>query len=321
MKITGKSYVSRYSHVGGEGVEVSKQVLTGVLKTFYGVQDEKLGEILADGRTPEEIQNDLAELDRNRVKSLTAKLGTDKYQEGYKKAKAEERAAAEVEFKQHFGIESDLKGAELVAHIVAEKMKEAGATGEDAIRKSPTYAALERKMKEEVSKVQKEYEQKITGIQSTIQKEKTMSFIGSSALEIINGKNPIVSKSQVVANTHRNNFINELAGYEYTIGEDGKIVTAISKNGTVLDDGHGNNLQFDTFVNSIAERHFEFSANNGGANGGNANDGGTGTGAYPAGIKKPTNEAELTALLSNYKLSAADRRVIADEYKKRMSGK
>lgn len=311
-----QSAKSKFQTAFGDGADPIREVLTGVLSTIYKLDDAKIGEIVKDGASAEEIRTAIVNLDKERVRDLTTTTGTNKYQEGYKKAKGEALTAREQELKAHFGVDSDLQGAELVEFIVAQKAKEAGITDDEAVKKTAAYQALENRLKKEIADVKKTYETQISEIKTNYNREAVFSSIAKTAMEIVTPMNPILPKSATVAETYKNNFLNELKQYDYQVPE-GSNKPIVMKDSKVMQDEHGNTIAYEDFVKGIAAKHFEFQANNGGTNGGNGGDGGAGAAKYPA-VTKPKNEAELSKLLADRKLSVADRRAISDEYKRRM---
>lgn len=309
---------SKFSTIFGEGAApTGLETLTAVLTTFYKQSKEQVAEILKDGATPAEILSSIEALDKVRVKSITTTAENGKYQEGYKKAKGEERTAVETELKAHYGIESDLKGTELVDFIAAEKAKESGATTEDAIKKTPTYQALESKYKKEITDTKKTYEDKIKEIETGYKTELSFNEISANSLSHLNGLNPVIAKTAAVAETHRKNFLNEMKNYSYEKQGDTFLVS--SKDGKLLQDEHGHTISYEDHVKKIAGNHFEFAANNGGENPGGdaaAQAAAAAASAYPKNVTKPKNEAEYQKIMVDKNIPAADRRKVADTWKK-----
>lgn len=318
MKSKFIAFRSLHTPIFGDGpVELDgKAVLTAMLTNFYKLPQAKIDEILADGATADEVITKINALDKDRVKKLQGDKGklTDAQ-------RAQVVAETEAAIKEHYGIESDLSGNELYDHIISEKIKEGGATSEDAIKATPTYKALENKAKIDLANVKKDYEAKLTAQATEHKKNNDFITVSKFALEALDALNPVISANATVASTHRNNFVNELKGAEWAIGEDGSIT--VMKDGKVIDDGHGNPLDAETYVKNIAAKHFEFSNNNGSSNpGGDDGKGGKVTppppppAKYPAGITKPKNAEELAVIMRNDKLPAADKRVVMEQFQK-----
>lgn len=325
----------RLVHLFGEEVLDGAAIITGLLKTVYKLDQKaidsilKHGKIVKDGETSTDVATadsvigTITGLDTARVKTLNDKIEKDKFQEGYKKAKAEVLDAFEKEKKERFGITSDLKGQELDDFIIAEKMKEAGVTGEDAIKKTPTYLNLEKSMKDQLKALKEAGDKQLKELETSYKKEGTFNKVGASAMDILTGLNPILPKNAAVAETYKKDFMNELKGYEYDMQDDGTIL--ISKGGKRLEDNHGNALDWEDHVKKIAGTRFEFAVNNGGENGGGKNNpNGDDKGkpaTYPNGINKPKNDQELAKIMGDDSMKPEDKRVVLNEYQNRNAAK
>lgn len=308
---------SKFSGLFGDG-PTGHEVITGLLSTVYKMDKAAIDEILKEGSTPETILSAITEADKARIKKLNEQSGKDKFQEGYKKAKAEVLTAAETALKEQYGIESDKTGSELVEEIVAAKLKEGGATTEESIKKSPTYKALEAQVKKDLLAQKTESEKTINELKAGYAKEKAFETVGKTGLALLTSLNPVLPSNAVVAETYRTDYINELKGYEYEpVGNTFKVL----KDGVPLKDEHGNEIMLEDHAKAVASKRFEFAANNGGANADPAKPdpakpAGAGTPvAYPAGVTKPKNETELSKIMAG-NLKPAEKRIVMDEYKK-----
>lgn len=322
---------SRIAHIFGEAEIDGAGILTKFLSTVYKVDPKSIESILKHGKiakngetltevaTPESILESISSLDKARIVEVKNKAETEMYQKGYTKAKGETLAEREKKLKEKYGVESDLIGEELDDFIIAEKSKGTG-TSEEEIKKSVVYQQMEARLKNEADKAKKDAEAKIKELETTYKKEGTFAEVGQSALDFLNGLNPILPKSPTVAETQRRDFLNEMKTYDYE-KKDGKIL--ISKDGKLLEDEHGNTLSYEDHVKAIAANRFEFAVNNGGDNAGDKNDPSKKDkpGAYPAGINKPKDAAELAAIMGNKNLKPADKRIVLTEYEGRTAAK
>lgn len=327
---------SRLFHRVGEGELDGVAILTGFLKTAYKLDQTAIdsilkhgkiakdGETLTDAATPETILATLTELDKARIVKLKTDTEKDSYQKGYTKAKGEVLTEHEREIKEKYGVESNLKGQELYDFILAEKLKGSGGN-EDDIKKSVTYQQMEARMKKELKEAKEAGDNKVKEMETTYKKEGTFSVIGEYSLSVLDTLNPIKATNPTVEAQRRKDFLNELKnGYSFEVHEDGTKVPM--RDGKVMTDEHGNTLSMDDLVKTIAGNRFEFPANNGGENGGAKNDpkgkGGAAGKTYPAGVTKPKNIEELTALTaSTSKLNVEDRRIVLNEYRERTAAK
>lgn len=332
--ITLLALTSKRVHIFGEDID-GAAILTSYLKTVHKLDDKavesilkhgkiaKDGETLTDVATPDSILATLISLDKARIVKLKEDTEKDSYQKGYKKAQGESLTAAENEFKEKYGVETNLKGAELIDHIIKEQLTKAGkvdVSNDEEVKKSSVYQAMEKKLLKEMKDLKEAGEAKVKELETTYKKEGTFNKVGQSAIEILTGLQPILPKNATVAETYKRDFLNELKGYEYE-EKDGKIL--VSKDGKLLEDGHGNTLSWEDHVKKIAGNRFEFAVNNNGENSGDKNDPKKKDQpvAYPAGINKPKNEDELSAIMNNDKLKAAEKRVVLNEYESRTMAK
>ena len=97
-----------------------KKILTGVLAKTLNIGIGEAAELIKDGEniTEETITSSILDKDKERVKVLTNSKKEEHFQDGYKKAKKEERAKLEEEVKTEFGIESDKTGIDLIKDVV-----------------------------------------------------------------------------------------------------------------------------------------------------------------------------------------------------------
>lgn len=292
------------------------------------MDEGRISEILE--KTDEvEVLTDLLSEDRERVSKLTPKPGEDgpsKFQEGYKKAKKEERAALEKEVKEQYGIESDLTGKDLIEHIVTTKAAEAskgkkGEMTEDEIKVSPVYRNLEKSLAKQLADKETEWEKKLTDAEKGFAKKETFGSFKDEALKELAGLKPILSKDETRARNQREAFAKELLseGLEI-VKEDGDFL--LLKDGKRMDDGHGNPVKWKDYVREKATGFFDFEANNGGSNSGNSNEGNKESGnqgaggakKYPDGIEKPKDLASYSKIVSDKTIPLADRQAVAEAW-------
>lgn len=319
-------FKSKFSHAFGDANAIEgKEILTKLLTTVYKMDQTAIDEILKEGATPETVFAAITKADSTRIKTIKEAAEKDSYQKGYSKSKGESLTAAEQALKDHYGIQSDKTGQELVEEIVSAKLKEKGATTEDEIKGSSTYQQMEQKLRKDITQAKTDAETKIKEMETGWKKEKTFEAVGKKAMDLRNGLNPILPKNATVAATQDADFLNELRQYDYE-DKDGNIL--VYKDGKLREDAHGNTLSYDEHVKEIAAKRWEFAANNGGANGGNGGQGGNGgnggaagAGTYPASVtKRPTNATELAQVLNNSGLDTTAKRQVMDVYKKEHGG-
>lgn len=307
-----------------------EQLLRALLSGVYRMTSEQIDALLsAEGATEEAAEAAILERDRTRIADLTKAKPGQTFQDGYKKAKAEERTAFETEIKTHLGIESDATGLDLLDAVLAAKAKPADMT-EDAIKATPTYQAMERTFKKSVTDKEAEWTQKWAERESALAREQNFGKVEKFALEQLNTLNPVMPTSATVASNYQNLFLSALKGYDYTVEGDDVANAVVMKDGKVVVDAHGYSVKVADIVKNTAPNYFEFKANNGGQNGGNggAGQGGTGTGAnggvgaagYPEGINKPKSFEEYSKLLSDRSIPLETRGLIRSAYEAEQAG-
>lgn len=306
-----------------------KKILTGVLAKTLNIGIGEAAELIKDGEniTEETIQSNILEKDKERVKNLTTAKKEEFFQDGYKKAKKEERAKLEEEVKTEFGIESDKTGIDLIKDIVTAQSKsdggKEGVTDED-IMKSKPYQDLLKSKKTDLETQKTEFEKQINTLKSEQMAEKNAALVGKTAIEKLAGLNPVISQNAEIASNIQNLFIKSITDKYDVVEKDGKF-EVLGKDGKVAIDAHGNPLNYDELVKNQATKFYEFKSNNGGSNAGNSGEGGSGGqgsggAGYPANIQKPKNLEELNKLLNDENIPAADRVTISETYNKESQG-
>lgn len=281
-----------------------KTILTGLLSKAYKLDEGKIAEILKDGEenaNENEILKAILEVDTERVASLKKQNADNKesFQQGYAKAKKEERQLLEQEIKDQFEVESDKMGIDLITEIVENLTASGSKKGEltdDDVKKHPLYLTAEKNFKKQLTEAKSDYETKISDLQTKVAKENTFAVIKENASAILEGLNPIIPKSAKVSATIRNQFLNELKGYEYEKQADGSWL--VTKEGKIVEDSHGHSKNFEDIVKEISESYFEFAENNGGSNAGNEGSSSAG-GSGSATVPKFKSQADADAYALN----------------------
>lgn len=289
-----------------------KIILTGLLSRAYKIDNGKIAELL-DGENLKEddVLNSILEIDTQRVEKLKAPSGDGTFQQGYAKAKKEVLETLETQLKDEYKIETDKTGLDLIAEIVTENLKANGKSGEitdDDVKKHPAYHAMVRDYKKNLADKETEYNSKITELETSQKRASTFTTIKDKANTILDTLKPIFSQNPKVANTIKNQFLNELNGFDYEVQTDGSVI--VTKDGKAIEDAHGHSKGFDEIVKGIAENYFEFQGNNGGSNAGNANKDGDGGNVAP----KFKSQKEVDAYMLDDKIPLDDRLKAVDEW-------
>ena len=282
-----------------------EKILKGVLSRAYKMDDGKIAEILKDGEenaNEDDILSSLLSADTERVSLLKKQNADNKdsFNQGYAKAKKEERQLFEKEIKEALEIESDTTGIDLITEIISEKTKDAGKKGEltdDDVKKHPVYLNAEKTFKKQFADQKTDYEIKLSELQTKAQRESTFSVVKENANAVLEGLKPILSKNPKVAGTIKNQFLSELQGYDFEKQADGSWL--VTKDGKVIEDGHGHSKSFEDIIKATAENYFDFEENNGGGNAGNQNDNGGSGGSGGGSVPRFKNQAEADAYAVN----------------------
>lgn len=281
----------------------------------YKLDDGTIGEILnAENADEKSVISKILELDTQRVEKLKTSGGKDgTFQDGYAKAKKEVLSDFEKQLKETFEIESEKTGLDLITEILTAKTSEAGKKGQltdDDVKKHPIYQAAEKAFKKQLADKETEYKTKLTEVESAAKKAQTFSSVKDNALAILEGLNPIYAKNPKVATTIKNQFLNELQGFDFERQADGSWL--VTKDGKVVEDGHGHSKSFEDIIKETSENYFEFQENNGGQNAGNENkDNGSGGNVT---VPKFKNQAEADAYAANESIPLEQRIKALDEY-------
>ena len=287
----------------------------GLLSKAYKLDDGTIGEILnAENADEKSVISKILELDTQRVDKLKTSGGKDgTFQDGYAKAKKEVLSDFEKQLKETFETESEKTGLDLITEILTAKTSEAGKKGQltdDDVKKHPIYQAAEKAFKKQLTEKETEYKTKLTEVESAANKAQTFSSVKDNALAILDGLNPIYAKNPKVATTIKNQFLNELQGFEFERQADGSWL--VTKDGKVVEDGHGHSKSFEDIIKETSESYFEFQENNGGQNAGNENkDNGSGGNVT---VPKFKNQAEADAYAANESIPLEQRIKALDEY-------
>lgn len=298
-----------------------KNILLGLVSKTVKIDNGKLDELLSsDGATEESVINSLLELDVNRVAEIKKSVDLDKFKEGYAKAKKEERSAFEKEVKEKFNFSGDATGVSLIESIIAAN-KPAGSGSkeitEDDVKKHKSYQDLLDSMNQKVNTITTEWETKYNDLQKQHAKTGIVSSVKTKALGILDSMKPVLPKNAAAATNLKNIFSGVFDSFDY---EEQNGRTLIMKDGKLLEDAHGNRIELEDLIKSTAQSYFDFQENNGGSNGANGGNGGNGAAGGAGGsssIATPKTLAELTAIVENPDISAADKERLIKEFEQK----
>jgi len=248
----------------------------------------------------------LLQKDADRVKTFKD-AETKAHDKGYKKAQVEVLEKFESEVKAKFGISSDEKGVSLIESVVKSKVSTDGAElDEEKVKRSSFYLSTVERLKKEKEEAIAAESGKFTELETKIKKESIFKTVTSTAKDIVRELNPILpegknAEGKLKADIQIEKLLNELGSeYEFEI-KDGK--TLVSKNGKLLEDAHGNMIDFKEIVKAKASDVWDFKEGTQRQSAGNNNDA---TGNKSDGNKVytgpvPTNQDEYMKLMGEAK--------------------
>lgn len=293
-----------------------KKILAGYLSSTLKMDDGKIAELL-DGEniTEESAISTLLGLNKELIAKVQedAKKDDMSFQDRYAKTKKEVLDAFEQNLKDTYGISSNLTGTNLIAEIVKTSVDATGKgkeMTEDEIKKHPAYIAMVSDYKKQLTDKENEHTAKITEIETTQKRETSQGKAKEKALAYLEGLKVVKPANANVAAKTQENFLRELAGYDFEF-QDGSDEPIVTLNGKTVDDGHGHPKSFKEVVEGITGFYYDFQGNNGGQNAGNRNNPDNGGKSLPR--FKSQKEADDYMLDDSIELN--DRIAAIDAYK------
>lgn len=233
----------------------------------------------------------LTEKDATRITTIT-EASNKKFQDGYQKAKKEEREVFEKEIKDQYGIQSDAIGLDLINQIVAEKSK-AGEITDEVIMKHPSFIKKEKELI-------KAKEEAVNEILTKQKMEKNSGIFTSKALDELEKLNPVLAEDVNIAKNQKEMFKMILANEKYDVTDDGNVIL-LNTDGTRRNDQHGHPIEFKEYVKTIASNYYQFRAADDRSAGGDPNKKG-GDGSGGSGLKKPATKQEYLLRMNELQL-------------------
>lgn len=311
------------------------KLLRALLAKAYKMQDGDIDEILNSSADDahEAAQTAILDKDAARITELKKPKDGQSFQDGYKKAKSEVLTQFEKDLREKYEIEDDkLIGVDLVEAVVAARSKGAKPKEltDDDVKRHPVYQSLDKATKKQIKDLETDYTGKLAEKDKESARNQTFSTVSEKVMEVFTALNPVIPGNPKVAANLQKTFLDRFRGFEYEIQDNGKRIL-VSKDGKLLEDGHGHSLDFDALIKEQAAELFEFKANNGGQNAGNGGKGGSGgtggTGGaaggasggapakgYPAGWVVPKTFAELNTLVNDSTKPIAERLQAKDQW-------
>ena len=271
-----------------------KEILTAFLAATLNLPTERIAETLYkksdDGTITEDIQENaldaLKALDKERVSKLKpdTKLFFDN---GYKKAQAEVSADWEKKIREKSGVDADITGEELLT-VAFEKVSKSPKLDDDKVKTHPLFLALEKKAIEDLKAAKAEGQTALDTFKKEQETTTRRAMAQSKAKDILLGMKPVLEDDQKIADRRIKYFLQEFAGLDYEVMEDGSLVPI--RDGKRLENEHAHPVDFETLVKNIAGESFKFQVQDPKGNGGNANPPGQ---AQPRNVTAPKTKADF----------------------------
>jgi hypothetical protein len=284
-----------------------EELLLAVVAFVLGKKTDEVAELAKS----DDGKKQLTELYKAKVKDIK----TESFDNGAKDREKKVKEEVENALKTTFGVTSTKTGQELFEEIKSETAKPEKLS-EDAVKASPLYIALEKKVETAKTDFEKELQAKVKEIETNTKKEKTTEEFIADAFKEFEGLKPILSKDETRLANQRKIFADAVRnGYEFERLEDKTWL--IKKDGKRLDDSAGNRVKFEDFIREKTLENFDIAeADERTSTGNDAGSGGQGQTTKVYKGAAPKNEAEFMALQRDKTIPAAERKEIADAYLK-----
>lgn len=268
-----------------------KELFTAFLSKTLNMDADSIAELLYkksdDGTLTDEINeaaiNTLLSKDAERVQSLKGGDGKTQFDNGYKKGQKEALEQLEKGIKSEFKTDAEKQGLDLIKHVVSQAAKRT--LGDDEVKIHPLYLTLEEQARKVAEETAKEWEGKLSEVETRYNREKTFSKVAEKIQEQFEALRPVLPQNPTAAATARKEFIDKFASYDYEVTADGKII--VMKDGKRVETEHGHAVDLSQLVRQETERRFDLAVQDPKGNAGN-----TAATAATGGALKFKSEAE-----------------------------
>jgi len=225
----------------------------------------------------------------------------------YKRGIKEGAEKIEDSLKEKYELDSDLKGVDLVDHLVVTKVDEAKVAGTKDITKNPEYIRLQVSIDKQLKERDKEWEAKFALKESEFNKSRLFEKVREKALLNLSDRNPILSPDPRKAQIWRDTYLNELRNANYMENE-GEIVV-LNADLKPLQSDHGKTITFDEFEKEISDKYFDYPKAEERSSSGNKDEKNTGSA-----FRAPKNDEEYFARLKDPNITPKERIELTKSY-------
>jgi len=297
-----------------------KELTLGFFGKTLNITDDEVAALLFENADEGTIKDGALESllakDSNRIQKFKDERQTY-YDNGFKKAQKESLSKLEEQIKETFEISSDAKGIDLIQEIVNTKVSSTENFDEEKVKVHPLFTKTVNELTKKIKDTEGIWEQKFDAREKDLAKQNTFQDIKNKARLLLENLKPILPSDSTKADKQLSFFYNELNGFEFE-NQDGTII--IMKDGKLLEDKHGNRINFDAFIKDNAATIWDFQTGTAKTGTGNGKDGKTKDAIEGQGqdIKAPKDKAEFSRMIAEAKTSE-ERIAIADAFEKAQS--
>jgi 23S rRNA pseudoU1915 N3-methylase RlmH len=227
-----------------------QKILNDSLSKLFKIEPETLASLYNEAGELSDF-SEILKLDAARI--LKFKSENDSQ---YKRGIKEGAEKIESALREKYELDSELKGVDLVDHLVVKKIEDAKAAGTKDITKHPDYIKLQVSVEKQLKDRDKEWEVKLTEKEKEIIKAKLLEKVDKRALTNLESRKPILSEDPRKAQKWKDTYLNELHQGNYM--EDGDTIIVLDREGKPLQTDHGKPVSFDDYEKEIADQFFEY---------------------------------------------------------------
>lgn len=267
-----------------------KTLVLGLLTKTLNKSDEELADLLYqkadDGSETlkDESLDVVLDLIEKKISKVKGAVDEKKLRdEGYSRAKKEVMTNFENEIKEHYELETEKTGTELIEDLVNKFKVDDSKLTPDKIKLSDTYRARERELRKEIKDLQSQFESEKETILSDFKKKETWSNVSREIGKRLDEVNPVLPKNPKAASNLKELFINSFADYEWQVDSEGKPFP--TKEGKRVEDNLGNEIDFDVLISGRIPEYFDIQVQDKKGGAGNTGGGQSGIQGVPNSFK------------------------------------
>lgn len=280
-----------------------KKLITGFFGKTLNLTADEVAELIYSNSDGSELKPDALDvlLSKNSAKIQQFKDERQVYHDnGYKKAQKEALTKLEEQIKEAFEISSDSKGIDLIQEIVNSKISTTEGLADEKVKVHPLYTKTVNELNKKIKETEGAWKDKYEAREKDLSKQNAFQGVKEKAKQILGNLKPILPSDNTKAEKQLTWFFQELGQFEFD-EQDGTVI--IMKDGKLLEDNHGNRVNFDAFIKDKASSIWDFQQGTPKSGTGNGKDG-KNQAANPANdseIRTPKDKAEFAKMIAEAK--------------------